>query len=229
MHAHAHNDNERARHICLQARAHEQLRQREKREAEVRRNAMRRAAATRGPAAGSEEAARAPPRKPPRKPSKVDFTLEGDEQPLVPHPPLRGDTPPKGVLAGARNSAANMRAEMAVLDFSEMRPDLVKEIAVRSGRSKRDSIFTTYALGAATGPPPAARQAVHIYRTGLDYLLKALTDTWLLPLPTATDPFFLRWWADDTTLSALATNGADQVRPRIGGGRAEIRRRLGRD
>ena len=64
----------------------------------------------------------------------------------------------------------------------------------------------------ATGPPPGARQAVHIYRTGLDYLLKALTDTWLLPLPTATDPFFLRWWADDTTLSALATNGADQVR-----------------
>ena len=99
---------------------------------------------------------------------------------------------------------------------------------MRTGRSKRDSLFTTYALGAATGPPPAARQAVHIhrtsnpdpspnsnlnlhphphpnpnpnpnqvhiYRTGLDYLLKALTDTWLLPLPTATDPFFLRWWA----------------------------------
>ena len=179
----------------------------------MRRSAMRRAMATRGPAAGSEEAARAPP----RKPIKVGFALEGDEPLMVPHPPLRGDTPQKGVIARAHNQAAEMRAAMAVMDFGDMRPDLVKEVAVRSGRSKRDSLFTTYALGAATGPPPAARQAVHVYRTGLDYLLKALTDTWLLPLPTATDPFFLRWWADDTTLSAIATNGADQVRPRVGG------------
>ena len=76
---------------------------------------------------------------------------------------------------------------------------------MRSGRARRDNLFTTYALGVATGPPPAARQAVHIYRTGLDYLLKALTDTWLLPLPTATDPFFLRWWAHDTTLTPNLT------------------------
>ena len=47
---------------------------------------------------------------------------------------------------------------------------------------------------------------------GSNYLLKMLTDMDGLPLPGGSDPFFLRWWADDTTLSALATNGADQVR-----------------
>ena len=153
-----------------EARAREQLRMREKREAAARRSALRREAATRGPPVGSEEALRAPPRKPP---SKVAFKLEGAQPPVVPHPPPpRGETPPTGVVAAARSSAANMRAQMAVMDFSDLRPDLVKEIAVRSGRARRDNLFTTYALGVATGPPPAARQAVHIYRTGLDYLLK---------------------------------------------------------
>ena len=45
-----------------EARAREQLRMREKREAAARRSALRREAATRGPPVGSEEALRAPPR-----------------------------------------------------------------------------------------------------------------------------------------------------------------------
>ena len=65
----------------------------------------------------------------------MGFALEGDEPHTVPHPPggERPQSTQKSSLASARESAAAMRAEMVVRDFGDMRPDLVKEIAVRSG------------------------------------------------------------------------------------------------
>ena len=51
---------------------------------------------------------------------------------------------------------------------------------------------------------------------------------WRLPLPTATDPFGLRWFANDELLAPHATNGYELL-PRFRAAETALQRLLSRD
>ena len=58
------------------------------------------------------------------------------------------------------------------------------------------TIYSSYALRFVTMPPSEIarpREGAGLW-DGFNYLLKIMTDVWRLPLPTASDPFFLRWF-----------------------------------
>lgn len=128
----------------------------------------------------------------------------------------------------AQKAAAVSRAASGVREINELRPDLVRNLAIKRGYPK--AIFTNYALSWATAAAhdlKRPREATGLW-SGLDYVLKALTDVWRLPVPTATDPFGLRWFRGDPQLSAEATNGAEYV-TRMMAAETALKRLLSRD
>ena len=73
-------------------------------------------------------------------------------------------------------------------------------------------LFSSYSLRFACNPPSEAgrtREAAGLW-DGLNYLLKMCTDVWRLPLPTMTDPFFLRWF-QDSEYAAERTSAMSEV------------------
>ena len=128
----------------------------------------------------------------------------------------------------AQEAAAESRTASGVREINELRPDLVRDLAIKRGCPK--ARFTNYALSWATAAAhdlKRPREATGLW-SGLDYVLKAMTDVWRLPMPTATDPFGLRWFRGDPQLSAEATNGAESV-PRMMAAETALKRLLSRD
>ncbi|KAL1510364.1 hypothetical protein AB1Y20_006675 [Prymnesium parvum] len=99
--------------------------------------------------------------------------------------------------------------------YQRLRPDLHPSKRLGPG------IFSSYALKFVTMSPSALvrpREAAVLW-DGFNYLLKMMSDVCRLPLPTSSDPFFLRWFDDASTstpgersvFAAEMTNSPDEV------------------
>ena len=91
--------------------------------------------------------------------------------------------------------------------------DLAHTLEARTRAPPPPNIFSQYSLRFACTPPTESsrtRESPGLW-DGLNYLLKMGTDVCRLPLPTMSDPFFLRWFKG-TEFDAELTNSRSDVR-----------------